>query len=116
MIQLGIDTLHALARGELPHAKLVFNDRGFIAFPTTIQHNTMKAEGISYEDNYAGNALAAILKPGVIEVRFHRDFSDRAVGVLLFKLVATTALSELEPVSATYQGRPILIETGNPSG
>ncbi|MGD1917195.1 MAG: hypothetical protein ACFCBV_13550 [Phycisphaerales bacterium] len=115
MIQLGSDTFHALARGDLPHAKLVFNDRGFIAFPTTIQHNTMKAEGISYEDNYAGNALAAMLKPGVIEVRFHRDFSDRAVGVLLSKLVTTTVLSEFGPLSATYQGRPILIETGESS-
>lgn len=79
MIQLGTDTLDALARGDLPHAKLVFNDRGFIAFPTRIQHDTMKAEGISYEDNYAGNAMAAMLKPGMIAVRFRRGFGDEAV-------------------------------------
>ncbi|MEQ8845230.1 MAG: hypothetical protein RIB58_10285 [Phycisphaerales bacterium] len=79
MILFGVDTLEALASGELHHAKLVFNDRGFIAFPTPIQHNTMKAEGISYEDNYAGTALAAILKPGAIAVRFRRGFGDEAV-------------------------------------
>lgn len=110
MIQLGADTLAALAWGDLPHAKLVFNDRGFIAFPTPIQHNTMKAEGISYEDNYAGNAMAAILKPGFIEVRFHRDFDDGAVARILGTLLATTALSALHPVSATYQGRPITVK------
>ena len=79
MIEIGADILTQLAEGQIHHAKLVFNDRGFIAFPTRIQHSTMKAEGISYEDNDAGNALAAILKPGAIEVRFHRDFGDEAV-------------------------------------
>lgn len=110
MIQIGTDIINQLIDGSIHHAKMVFNDRGFIAFPTPIQHNTMKAEGISYEDNYAGNAMAAVLKPGFIEVRFHRDFDDRAVARILGTLLATTALSALHPVSATYQGRPITVK------
>ncbi len=113
MIELGTETVDALARGEIYHAKLVFNHCGFIAFPTSRQHNTMKAEGISYEDNYVGNAMAAILKPGAIEVRFHRDFSDQDVGLILTRLMKTTALATLGPVAVTYKRRPIHTEAAD---
>lgn len=83
LIQLGANTAAALARDDLPHAKLVFNDRGFIACWSPIQHDTMKAEGISNEDNYRGNAMAAVLKPDAIEIRYHAALHDASVARLL---------------------------------
>jgi hypothetical protein len=61
--------------------KLVFNSRGAIFFPVDQQHRDQKAPGISYEDDHAGNALAAILSPGRIEIRRHSDFSDAAIAI-----------------------------------
>lgn len=107
MIEIGTDILTQLAEGQIHHAKLVFNDRGFIAFPTPTQHNTMKANGISYEDNYRGNAMAAVLKPDAIEVRYHRDFGDRDVATIIATLFECTALSAMRHASVTYQGRSI---------
>ncbi|MDX9912064.1 MAG: hypothetical protein RBS39_09550 [Phycisphaerales bacterium] len=40
--------------------KKAFNDRGAIVFPASRQHREVKREGVSYEDNYRGNALAAM--------------------------------------------------------
>lgn len=107
MIQIGADILTQLAEDQIHHAKLVFNDRGFIAFPTTIQHNTMKDEGISYEDNYLGNAMAAMLKPDAIEVRYHRACGDGDVATIIATLFERTALSAVRHASVTYRGRSI---------
>ncbi len=107
MIQIGADILTQLAEGRIHHAKLVFNDRGFIAFPTPIQHNTMKAEGISYEDNYRGNAMAAMLKPDAIEVRYHRAFGGSDVARIIRTLFERTSLSTMSHACVTYQGRLI---------
>ncbi len=110
MIQLGDDSLAALARSDLPSAKLVFNDRGFIAFPTPIQHNTMKAEGISYEDNYRGNAMAGVLKPDAIEVHYHEAFSNARVELILSQLLAETSLGAMRSATVTYQGRRLCVD------
>ncbi len=69
----------------------------------------MKAEGISYEDNYRGNAMAAMLKPGAIEVRYHRAYSDGDVARIIRTLFEATALSSIRGASVAYQGRPIAI-------
>ncbi|MFI4917263.1 MAG: hypothetical protein ACIAS6_12255 [Phycisphaerales bacterium JB060] len=67
----------------------------------------MKAEGISYEDNYRGNAMAAMLKPDAIEVRYHRDFGDDDVARIIRTLFESTSLSIMSHASVTYQGRSI---------
>jgi len=36
------------------------NEIGILIFPASAQHATVKADGISYEDDYKGNALAAV--------------------------------------------------------
>ena len=110
MIEIGGDILTQLAEGQIHHAKLVFNDRGFIAFPTPTQHNTMKAEGISYENNYRGNAMAAMLKPDAIEVRYHEAFSDARVELILSQLLAETSLGGMRNATVTYQGRRLCVD------
>lgn len=64
MTLIGVSVLISLAeKGEFS-AKMVFNERGAIFFQTKMQHREQKTEGISYEDDYAGNALAAIVSAG----------------------------------------------------
>ena len=108
MIITGDEHLQALAAGLVHAAKMVFNERGAIVFPTTRQHREMKAEGISYEDNYAGNALAAMLRRDAIEIRFHRGFDDASVARIIAVLLAAPAFSCLAHPSVTYQGRTIV--------
>jgi len=88
-------------------AKMVFNEHGAIFFPVTREHRDQSGPGIQYADNYKGNALAAMIAPGTIEVRFHRDFSDQQVGEILRSITNHPSLGCLRGFKATYQGRPI---------
>jgi hypothetical protein len=88
-------------------AKAVLNQHGIIFLPARAQHRDSKATNISYEDDYKGNALAAMLTPGRIEIRYHKAFTDDAVADLLEALTAHPDLAFMRGWSATYQGRPI---------
>src|SRR5258707_859865 len=52
-------------------AKAVMNEHGAVFFPSHLQHRDQKAANVSYEDNYAGNALAAMIAPGRSWARAH---------------------------------------------
>lgn len=105
MLLVGIEFLNfVLAQGGFS-AKLVVNDHGAIFFPVNQQHRDQKLEGVSYEDDYAGNALAAMLSPGRIEIRYHRDFSDDRVARVMQKLLDHPELADLRGWQVTYQGR-----------
>ena len=88
-------------------AKMVFNDSGAIFFRVNQQHCYQKAEGISYEDNYKGNALAAMLAPGKIEIRYHKGFTDQAVAGIIGAVLAHPDLAFMKGWRVTYQGRPL---------
>ncbi len=88
-------------------AKMVFNAHGALLFPAAEQHRDMKGPGLSYEDDYKGNALAAMLTPGRVEIRFHRDYSDQSVARILSQLLQQDALAFMAHWQATYQGRPV---------
>jgi hypothetical protein len=107
---VGIEHVDALLTGRVYDAKIVFNARGAIVFPSECQHREIKAEGISYEDDYRGNALAAMLRRDAIEIRFHRDFSDAAVSRIVGQLLSVPALAALATARLTYQGRVLKIE------
>lgn len=109
MMVIGIEYLDALHASRVADAKMVFNARGAIIFPARLQHRDMKVEGISYEDNYAGNALAAMLRPSEIEVRFHQAFDDREVARIIARLLAQPELASLAIAQVTYQGRPLKV-------
>ena len=109
MIVLGADHLQEVIAGRLHDAKMVFNDRGAIVFPAKQQHREMNAEGISYEDDYRGNALAAMLRRDAIEIRFHRAYDDRAVARIVSLLLTMPELACLRKAQVTYQGRVITI-------
>ena len=88
-------------------AKMVFNSHGAIFFPVSSEHRDQSGPGIKYQDNYKGNALAAMVSNGKIEVRYHREFSDAEVAEMLAGLLAIDSLSCLRGSTLTYQGRTI---------
>lgn len=107
MLLVGVEFLESLTRQAGFEAKLVCNEHGAIFFPAHFQHRDQKATQVSYEDDYAGNALAAMLTPGRIEIRYHRDFSDARVAQLVGAVLADPRLALLRGWRVTYQGRPL---------
>jgi len=103
----GVDYIQSEAANTYFSAKMTFNARGAIFFPVRQEHRDMKADGISYEDDYRGNALAAMLGPGKIEVRWHRDYPDRKVAQIVRQILAHPELAFMADWRVTYQGRAI---------
>jgi hypothetical protein len=103
----GANYVQALADGSFSSVKMVFNAKGAILFPTTEQHRDQKADGISYEDDHAGNALAALLSNNCVEVRFHRNFTDAQVLSLIHSLATHPELTFIRDWRITYQGREL---------
>ncbi len=87
--------------------KVILNEHGAIFLPVSEQHRDATAEGISYRDNYQGNALAAVVTSGLIEVRYHAAFDDARVRGVITVLVAEPQLSALAGFRVTYQGRQL---------
>ena len=88
---------------------MVFNRWGAVVFSVGEQHRDVKGPGISYEDDYKGSALAAMVRRDGIDVRFHRDFDDRAVVGILRELMALPEMAWLAEARVTYQGRLITV-------
>ncbi len=104
---IGADFVRDLADAGGFSAKMVLNEFGANLFPVTSEHRAQKAIGLSYEDDYRGNALAAMLAPGRIEVRFHRDFADARVTHILDGLLVQEPVAFMRDWSRLYQGRPV---------
>ena len=102
---IGVEFLNSQLAQPGFTGKAVFNRQGIIFFPTSEQHRDQKVAGISYEDDSAGNALAAMLSPGKIEIRNHRDFSEPLVAQIVLNLMALTELAMLRGWQVTYGGR-----------
>ncbi len=110
MLVLGAEILSQWLSSGTPFAgKVIFNQRGAIFFSVSRQHRDMKADGVSYEDDYKGNALAAMLAPGKIEIRFHKSYTDGVVASIVAELVGQPELRALRGWSVTYQGRVLAI-------
>ncbi len=101
----GVEHIEPLLSKVHFSAKMVLNNHGVIIFPVTQEHRNQKSDQISYEDDYKGNALAAMLAPNSIEIRFHQDFSDQDVSKLVSSLKQHPNLNFLKDWKATYQGR-----------
>ena len=107
MVIRGLDHIEPLLSHVSFTAKLVFNQSGAIFFPVNREHRDQKSDSISYEDNYKGNALAAMLAPNRIEIRYHRDFTDTDVSAIVISLKQHPDLHFMRDWEVTYQGRPI---------
>jgi len=107
MVVRGLEYIEPLLSHVSFSAKLVFNQSGAIFFPVNREHRNQKSDSISYEDNYRGNALAAMLAPHRIEIRYHQDFSDADVAEIVASLKQHPDLEFMKDWEVTYQGRPI---------
>ena len=105
----GSDYLQRLVPTGAFTAKMVFNDQGAFIFSAKSQHREMKAPGISYDHEARGNAVAAMLKPGVIEIRHDPRFNDDRVAGILRKLLASPELVGMKGWKVTYQRRTLLL-------
>ena len=83
--------------------KAVMNESGVVFFPGLTQHNTVKVAGLSYEDNYKGNAMAAIVTEGRLEIRRHEAFSTARVAQIVNQLLGDPRLEALQNFRVTYQ-------------
>ncbi len=106
MLVVGAELLEAaLADGR--SLKAVLNEQGIVFFPVSQEHRASGAAGIWYADDYKGNALAAMITGGRIEIRYHRAFSDQRVAKLMRSLRDQPELTALGGLGVTYQGRAV---------
>lgn len=87
--------------------KAIFNARGIIFYAGGRQHKETQAEGICYDDGLAGNALAAVISPGQIDIRKHPRFAAELVKRILEELLQDDRLEALRGFAVTYQGKVI---------
>lgn len=67
----------------------------------------MKPEGLSYEDDYRGNAVAGMFVEGRAEIRFHSAFPEKPIHNLWNQLLAAPDCAGLSTGRPTYQNRAI---------
>ncbi len=93
------------AKGSL---KFILNDGGIVFFPATKQHRDTKSHGLSYEDDYRGNAVAGIVISDRVEIRFHKAFSDDRIRTIWRSVLSSPELVSAKPGQLYYQGREIV--------
>ena len=104
----GLDSIEPLLRDGGYLFKLVANEQAVLLFPASIEHRDATRPGLRYQDDSAGNALAAMVKPGRIEFRLHRGFSDERVRLLARRMLGCPELAFAAGFAVTYQGRTLI--------
>lgn len=108
MKALGLESIARDLAKDGYFVKCVANSTSAVFFPGSLQHREVKRDGLSYEDDYQGNALAATITPGRIDIRFHKNFSDEVVRSIFRDLLALPELVWAASFTVIYQGRTLL--------
>jgi hypothetical protein len=87
--------------------KFLLHDSAIAFFPAGQQHRDVKLEGLSYEDDYRGNALAGVVTTERVEIRFHQAFSDERVRSIWFRVLHIPEVASAGLGRLYYQGREI---------
>lgn len=87
--------------------KFILNDSGIYFFPATQQHRDTKSHGLSYEDDYRGNALAGLVMSNRVEIRFHKAFSDDRIRSIWRSVLSNPELAKAKLGQLYYQGRKL---------
>jgi hypothetical protein len=85
--------------------KFILNDAGIVFFPAAQQHRDIKLPGLSYEDEYRGNAVAGLITQAHVEIRFHAAFSDECIRALWARVMQIPEIANAGLGSLHYQGR-----------
>jgi hypothetical protein len=107
MTLYGVEFLNDLPRRQHWEAKCLLGDAGLAIFHPAVQHAQAGFPGLSFREGAAGMAIAGMLRPGVVELRFHAGFSDSRVSELWRRVVALPGAEALRDFAVTYQGRAI---------
>jgi len=108
MVVYGFDSISPMLEQDGYLFKLLANDAGVVFFPHTTEHRDATQPGIKYVDDSRGNALAAMVKPGRIEFRFHQRFSDERVTDLANRILTLPELEFASSFVVTYQARTLI--------
>ena len=87
--------------------KFLANQSGIVFFSGRQEHRTVKLDGISYEEEYKGNAMAGVVLPGRLEIRFHSGFSELQVSVIMSKALSMPSLYSLRYCELYYAGKKL---------
>ena len=87
--------------------KFLLNDSAIVFFPTNQEHRDTKIAGLSYEDNYRGNALAGIITSDRVEIRFHSAFTDERVRNIWSQALKVPEIASASLDDVYYQGRKL---------
>ena len=87
--------------------KFLLNESAIAFFPVTQQHRDLKVAGLSYEDDYRGNALAGLITLERVEIRFHAAFSDDRVKAIWTQVLKLPEVAPVQLGPLHYQGRVI---------
>lgn len=85
--------------------KFILNDSGIYFFPATQQHRDTKSHGLSYEDDYRGNAVAGLMMSDRVEIRFHKAFSDDHIRTIWRRVLSSPEVAKFRLGKLYYQGR-----------
>ena len=96
-----------LLKGTSTSLKFILNDSVIIFFPVSQQHRDVKMEGVSYEDDYRGNAVAGLVASDHVEIRFHSAYSDERLRNIWNRVSAIPEVASAALGSVYYQGRKI---------
>ena len=91
-------------RGTL---KFILNESGLVFFPAKQEHRDIKLPGLSYEDDYRGNAVAGLVLPERVDIRYHQHFSDERIRNLWSRIVTLPEIARARLGPLYYQGREI---------
>jgi hypothetical protein len=94
-----------LLNGASGSLKFILNDACIVFFPATQQHRDVKMPGLSYEDDYRGNAVAGLITRAHVEIRFHTAYSDERIRALWARVLQIPEIANAGLGSLHYQGR-----------
>ena len=101
--------INAELLGQTPgDVKFIVNESGVLFFPGTQQHRDAKSQGLSYDHDYRGNAVAGMVMPNRVEIRFHKAFSDERIQLIWRKVLSSPELADAKLGQLYYQGRKIV--------
>ncbi|WP_425395718.1 hypothetical protein [Aeoliella sp.] len=104
----GGDLIASVVAEDNRLVKLVINEAAAYLFPADIQHQDATQPGLCYRDDSAGNALAATIKSGRIEIRHHDAYSDERVRSIMRQLMSLPEFkTDDERPEVFYQGREL---------
>jgi len=98
--ELAIEAL----RTNGPTIKFVMNSNAILFFSRLQEHRDLKAHGLSYEDDYKGNAVAGLITDGKPEIRFHKNYPDAKIKLIWDKVQGLIP----DMPTPSYQGRMII--------